>query len=167
MRAAVCVILALSIVGGCSGGARREHARESLKSIADAEKVTLYSLDFRTDQEPGDAGRFHGYPVLGSIDVSDASRRGAIVAAMSDGIERFRGESGHNCFWPRHGIRAERGGKATDYVICFECAQIEVYDANGSKIHSMLTTKQPQPTLDRPLKAAGIALAPALNSFRH
>jgi hypothetical protein len=159
-RIAACGCLFILILWGCSGASRAKLAQASLRSIAEADKVVLYSIDFRPDRHPAETERFHNYPVLGRIGLTEAGVRRTVLAALKDGIARCRLEIGYDCFWPRHGIRAERGGKATDYVICFECAQIYVYDDKGARVDYMLTTNEPQQTLDRLLTAAGMPLAP-------
>jgi hypothetical protein len=156
-----CGCLSILVLGGCSGASSAKLAEASLRSIAAADEVVLYSIDFRPDRYPERTERFHDFPVLGSLRLTEAGVRGTVLAALKNGIARCRLESGYDCFWPRHGIRAERGGKATDYVICFECAQIYVYDGNGTQIDYVLTTGEPQQTLDRLLTADGIPLAPA------
>lgn len=164
-----CWSLLLLAVGGCGNTAQngREAVTsgriktESLRSIAEAEKITLYSIDgVRPDRHPEGTELFHKFPVLGKTNVSETNDRSLILAAIRRGIENCRLEVGANCFWPRHGIRAERGGELVDYVICFECAQIYVYDGGGTMIDCLLTTGEPQSILDRHLAAAGIELAP-------
>ena len=62
------------------------------------------------------------------------------------------------CFIPRHGIRMTSGRDTVDLVICFECLSVNVY-VNDKREKGFLTTRDPQPTFDAVLKAAGVKLA--------
>jgi hypothetical protein len=143
----------------CSRGLN-ESEKQTLHTIEAADRVTLYSVDIDTKLRPEVTERFQGFPILGTLDISEIGPRREVLDAIQDGIRRCRMESGYDCFWPRHGIRAERAGRATDFVICFECAQIYVYNSQGSRVAYFLTTKDPQPMLDKRLTAAGVPLAP-------
>jgi len=78
---------------------------------------------------------------------------GALLKAMEGDIQPAK------CFDPRHGIRATHEGKTVELVICFQCAQFNVYvGADGEGKH-LLIGKGPEPALDKVLKDAGIPKA--------
>ena len=57
------------------------------------------------------------------------------------------------CFNPRHGIRVTRNEKEADFVICFECAQVEVFGENYGRF---LIANSAQPLFDSVLRISGI-----------
>src|SRR5689334_1966387 len=71
------------------------------------DQLTLYSIDGRDPdrrQHLGSNEDYHGYPVLGKLEVADAAQRRQIMRALNEGITGSNGTS-NKCFWPRHGIR--------------------------------------------------------------
>lgn len=128
---------------------------------ASADRFTLYSIDGNVapsaENAPDDAPHFHGYPILGKVDLDSASDRRALVDALYDGIAASDGTAAA-CFIPRHAIRVVEGDHVTDYVICFECLAIEIY-AGGQQTNEQ-TTAAPRPVFNRYLEQAAIPLAP-------
>jgi hypothetical protein len=148
--------LLMAAVAGCG----RELAASARVEVPD--RLTLYSVDGR-DLDPGAkkpaAGEeFHGFPVLGKVVIEDPVRRKALIDAFNDGIARSDGTMA-KCFWPRHGIRAEKGGMTVDYVICFECLQFATH--RGDRHEGTAITRSPLARFDEELKRAGIPLAPS------
>lgn len=130
-------------------------------AILDADTLTLYSLNGNihpgTKEHPGNSAEtFHDWVVLGKTDVDHLDDQKKLRKALESGIENNRGTVA-GCFIPRHGIRAIKGTVITDYVICFECMQIQVH--KEGKISSVLTTAQPQPVFDAYLKKKNVPLA--------
>jgi hypothetical protein len=125
--------------------------------LAKADQVELYSLDPVNPVKKGEKG-FHDWKVLGKTALKrDARKR--VLAALEKGIAESKGEAA-KCFQPRHGIRATDKGKTVDLVICFECLQVYVYyDKTEKRDQIVLTTRSPEPTLDKALKDAGVRLA--------
>lgn len=145
-------LIAAAAVAGCS--------RDRVAGLGTPQELTLYSLDGR-DFEPGEgpksAEQFHCYPVLGKVEVEDADRRKAIVAALKAGVARSDGFMA-KCFWPRHGIRTVEDGNIVDFVICFECLQLHTHA--GSSTKTVAVSREPQAVLNDALTAAGVPLAP-------
>ena len=130
--------------------------------IWDADTITLYSID--GNKQPGSPGYpggaaelFHGWPVLGKANVDQVDDQKKLREALNRGIEGNDGMVA-GCFIPRHGIRSVKGPHTTDYVICFECMQIEVHE-NG-KVSQLLTTASPRKTFDDFFKKMNVPLAP-------
>lgn len=152
----LCVASAVWIVAGCG--------REPAAPPADPDRLVLYSIDGRsvdpeTRQRIKTDEEFHGFPVLGKVEIDKASDRKAIVNAVHEGIAQSNGMKAR-CFVPRHGLRVETNDNAIDYVICFECLQIDTY-ANGERTNKP-TTSAPQAMLNQYLKAANVPLAPGM-----
>jgi len=121
------------------------------------DSMTVYSLDGTYHRQKGQkppAETFHGYPVLGKVDIA-AKDRTAILAAVKKGIAQSDGKE-NNCFWPRHGLRLKQEGKTIEYLICFECLQLEEF-IDGGQAHKP-TTRSPAPVLDAQLERAGVPL---------
>lgn len=108
---------------------------------------------------------FRGYPVYGSIKVSDKAKRSLMVDALQLGVilyqrerDRYPGQHlEHGCFDPRHAIRTNVDGHTIEAVICFQCSQIVVYGAHTSVF---LTKNRAESLLDELLRSGGIELAP-------
>jgi hypothetical protein len=147
-------LLVAAVMVGCG--------RDPVLGLGVPEQLYLYSLDgryFEPGQEPKTAEKFHGVPVLGKVEITDPEKRREIVAALKDGVARSDGKTA-GCFWPRHGLRVVEKGQTLDYVICFECLQLEVH-AGGSK-KTKPTTWAPQAVFNKHLKEAGLPLAPGM-----
>lgn len=155
------VLLRLSVLGlaaGLSGcGSDPEVDPDQVR------RVTLYALD-PVPSPPGEGdgapppASFHGYPVLGYLQVERADRVAELIDAFNDGVAW--GGTLVDCFWPRHGLRVERiGGEVVDYVICFECLQFVSHQGEASV--SGTVDRSPQPVFDAFLRSAGVPTAPS------
>ena len=102
------------------------------------------------------AERFHDYKILGRTSIEDAASRKQLNEALRAGAKENTGMVAM-CFNPRHGIHVVRDGKSMDFVICFECMQVAVYE-NDKRIEGFLVTGSPQPIFDDVLTKAGVPL---------
>ena len=132
-------------------------------SLENPEKLILYSLDFREEYMdegfPQTEDMFRGIPVMGKIEVKDARKRKEIIAAINAGTAESDGDMA-KCFYPRHAIRATENGREVEYLICFECMQLQVY-LNGFRQPAMVpTTRGPQSVVNRHLKDANVPISP-------
>lgn len=148
----VSLTLLAALVVGCG--------QDSIRDLNSPDSLTLYSIDgndYRPGEEPKTNESFHGYPVLGKVEVKDPENREAIIAALRKGIADSDGTMA-KCFWPRHAIRTSENGKTTDYVVCFECLQLRIHADNATTIEA--TTDAPQPFFNKHLQDADVPLAP-------
>ncbi|HZF10878.1 MAG TPA: hypothetical protein VFE33_18980 [Thermoanaerobaculia bacterium] len=139
----------------------RKAASEIEKDLSSATKVELLSLysgesDGPLSEEESKV-RFHGYPVLGALDITNRPERAAIVHELAKDIGRSPLKL-MACFYPRHGIRARLpGGKTLGLVICFECSSVDRY--KGGKILQLnIDDDKPQDLLNSILRKAGIRI---------
>ena len=99
------------------------------------EELVIYALDpLPVSAEEADPTTpvFHGYRVLGSAVLSRNRDRHKLVDLLWKGIAADDGQRAA-CFNPRHGIRAVKGQKWADWVICFECFSLHVIDEKGEQ----------------------------------
>jgi hypothetical protein len=123
--------------------------------LEQADEFELFSLDPRPPRKPA-KGTFHGYKILGSTEVQDTSTRRRLVTALERGIAENEGIM-MACFNPRHGIHVTRAKEHADFVICFECDQIQI---SGAASGEVLTTGSPQPIFNQVLRDAKVPLRP-------
>ena len=124
MQLALAAILGLTVVSSAEGK-KNELPADARAILEKAESFELYSLDPDPAGKKRKAkGELHGWWVLGKTIVKEADARQKIRAALLKGVADSTGRR-HECFEPRHGLKASRGSKTVDLVICFECLQIE------------------------------------------
>jgi hypothetical protein len=151
-------LLALS-TAGCGPGSDLQNPEEMILFSIDGRSVESQPGHRRGDGVPTAVGEFHGYPVLGKVEITDLEKRKQIVAALKEG-RASKGEQA-KCFWPRHAVRAVEKGHTVEYIICFQCGGCEVYtDGKRSGGGSLSFGRSVRPSFDRPLKDAGIPIAP-------
>jgi hypothetical protein len=146
----------------CAGLLSTVGCRGSVHHLVTPESLTLLSIDGLRDPEPeasGDERMFHGYPVLGRLEIKDPAELKVIVDALISATQDATSTHVAGCFWPRHGIRAIENGKTFEFIICFECSGFSEY-INGKPVRGGPVTKNVQATFDEHLVAAGIPLAP-------
>jgi hypothetical protein len=158
-------LLVVGLIAGCSTlAAENEPPAPVRKALENPDSFVLYSLDPKSEGEGNDAAEaddslFHGYPVLGKIEIEDAAERKKLENAFLRGVAESDGTVA-GCFIPRHGIRVTQGKSTIDLVICFQCLSTTVY-IDGERSQGFLLTKSPQPVFDAVLRSANIPLAKA------
>ncbi len=106
---------------------------------------------------PSEGEIFHGYRVLGQIELSSAGERRQLLEAIYRGIHESEGMAAA-CFNPRHGIHAVRAQDTVDLVICFECLSMQVYGPSGRD--SVLTHSSVEPSVSAIYRSNGLKIAP-------
>jgi hypothetical protein len=149
------MIFALTVVVSLAAcGIRNAIPAPAEAILEQADHFELLSLDPQLQLSP-QGGDFHGYRILGSAVITDTETRKKLVFAFKKAIaENFGVEAA--CFNPRHGIRVTRNGKEADFVICFQCAQVEVY---GDVQSHILISNSAQQLFDRVLVSQGVPVA--------
>jgi hypothetical protein len=122
--------------------------------LDEADSIELISIDPRERPAKADDS-FHGWKALGRAAVRDVADRRATVASLKQAIGETDNVSG--CFEPRHGLRATRGHRSVDLVICFSCRWIEVHF--GGKTSSVCTSDAPKSAFNKALRDLGVRLA--------
>jgi hypothetical protein len=129
--------------------------RSMTDPLRHASDYELYSLN-PTPGAPS-AENFHGWKVLGRTPISDPMIRKKLTDALFASMSESDGFA-VGCFSPRHAIRVIQAGRITDYVICFQCIQVEVFDGANLKA-TFLVSKEPRALFDEVLRGGGIPLA--------
>jgi hypothetical protein len=129
---------------------------DALKALTNAERYELLSLDPQRSETPP-ADEFRGWRVLGRTVIDDAPTRKKLTDALRAGA-REKDIAPAACFEPRHGIRVTKGGRTTDFVICFACSQAQVFEA-GEKRDGFLVSHSPEATFDAVLQEKSVPLA--------
>lgn len=117
----------------------------------------LFSIRPARVEKTEGALHFHGWEVIGRTSIRDEVQRKKLVAAFKSGVEESQG-IGAACFRPRHGIRIAEPGKTTDFIICFECFQVQVV-IDGLPQKAVLVTRTPEPSFNEALKRAKLPLS--------
>ena len=143
---------AVCLATGPAGSADNKLPESARTVLQNATELELYSIDFaHPDKEKTG---FHDLKAVGKTTVKDAEARKKVVSEFLKGMEGKIDPA--RCFNPRHGIRATHDGKTVDLVICFECAQFDLYEPGSDKPTRLLIGKGPEPTLDKVLRDAGV-----------
>lgn len=91
-----------------------------------APKWELFSLDPEVEPDEAKPETFHGWKVLGSVEIKDKSTRQKLLDSLRASVAANPGVVAA-CFSPRHGIRVKQNGEQHDFVICFQCYHIRWY----------------------------------------
>jgi hypothetical protein len=95
-------------------------------------KLFLYSLDphdvsrFEGKLPENSAKSFHWMPILGSVEIIPLQEKTNLLGALAQGVRENSGEAAM-CFDPRHGLRVVTKSSTNDFVICFECLQVQSF----------------------------------------
>lgn len=154
-----CAMLFGLSIGCTTQGNRPNHPTVS-NLLQNSENLTLYSLE----PEPAAAlaatnqtqSLFHGYKVLGKLEISSPEQRSNLIAALQKGMSENTNLSGL-CFNPRHGIQARTSNDIVDLVICFECLHVRALSMRHGQIWS-LTSQSPAALFNETLEDGGVLL---------
>ncbi|WP_417384005.1 hypothetical protein [Gimesia sp.] len=99
---------------------------DAAAALKEAPEWELFSLNPCIEEDPDDASRFHGWKILGSTRITDATTRQQLLQSLEESVAANPGIVAA-CFSPRHGIRVKYKEQQHDFVICFECYQARWY----------------------------------------
>lgn len=127
---------------------------DSRDVLEHSDQFILYSIEpyLIIDEK----GTFHGYHIFGQTQIADQKERAKLIAYLYDGLtDEHIFMAG--CFTPHHAIRAIRGKKIVDLVICFSCSGIDIY--YGQQQGHTNVGNAPQPYFDSVLTNAAVPLS--------
>lgn len=143
-------------LAGCRGPVETAFPGDAHWILKVPDQLELMTLD--PDLERFDAKNavaMHGYPILGTTRISDSATRDQLIKGLFGSLQPEGPRSA--CFNPRHAIRAMRGGKTVDVVICFECHLIWVY--SGTRLTATTINDSAQATYEKVAEQAGLPAA--------
>jgi hypothetical protein len=121
--------------------------------IEHADSLTVYLLHPAPRPRAG-GPTFHGYPVLGRVEVDDSAIAG-VVERLRKGL--YGRSSPKRCWIPHHGVRASAGRQSVDLVLCFMCEVMQHFTGPRSKNFVWgQVGKAPKALLNRVLRKAGV-----------
>src|SRR5262245_47917327 len=141
---------------------RRGAAIAGLKS---PESLALLAIDGAEDVEAKytqavAAGEevFHQYAVLGKVEITDATERAEIVAALQQAAIAAGAQPPGKGFRPRHALIARENGQTIELAISFECRTYHRYGRQRDDYSAI--SRSAEQILTRHLTDAGISMAP-------
>ena len=96
-------------------------------ALSSPSKVILYSLTPAGNDWKG-VNSFHGYRVLGKV-MLEGEEAFQVSNEFKQAVFRADG-SVASCFDPRHGLQVADKTHTFDFVLCYECRQMEIYEDN-------------------------------------
>lgn len=136
------------------------------------QEMTLISVDGIFDerrvvefQNLKEEEKFHGFPILGTVEITDRRDRKAIISSITTGINE--GDMVASCFWPRHGLRIVTADATYDYNICFYCSSYHIHvNAGMTPDKAGPISSSPQEFLNTFFQQAGVPIAPSLEEIQ-
>jgi hypothetical protein len=159
----IAVILAAILFAIATQASAAEGKDEIAHAVSNAKSVAILSL------EPGQNGSrdldgacagycYFGWPVLGQAAASSGSAK-TILRDLSAWAAAPEPDAVAACFNPRHGVRVLANGHTYDFVVCFECAQAQVFKDSAAHPIAHFYYNASQESWDKLLSSAGVPLA--------
>ena len=92
---------------------------------------TLQVLSLDPTNGAIDPKGFHRWPVVGEVLIGDTDRKPFVDAVIRGA--KPQSEASPCEIAPRHGIRASSKEGTVDFVICFECGEVQVFYSQGGE----------------------------------
>lgn len=102
--------------------------------LSKSEHIEIFRLVPDLVEKPDkkdEAKLFRKYQITATVSVKNDEDRKAVAAYLGKALHWNKLREAL-CFNPRHGVRATTGKETFDFLICFECCRVSVY--NGEKI---------------------------------
>ena len=118
------------------------------------DRMTLFTLNpvqVADGKLSPEAERLRNYGVLGKAEITDPTIRRRLVEAVYEGL-KADGAGPANCFFPRHGLRFEKGEQTIEVLICFECTWVYVYPDGAENETRLLFSAGVKPVFDSVIK---------------
>ena len=135
---------------------------EAVESLGKGAEFVLYSLDpgpitFLPTPRLKAGESLDGFKILGRLALTDPKSRAIAVSAFTEAIQAADIHFIAMCFRPRHALRVTANGKVFDFIICYECGRLKLFQ-DGVLVGAIGIPSAPEP-LNKLLSAAGIPLA--------
>ena len=155
------LILGLVMLCLMSAGATGSSGKSSI-SLESIKKFELFSITPRLNlgaAAQDESKTFHGYPVLGRREIENKPATREIVSSLNGDLHPHKANL---ClFSPRHALRIFYKESQADFLICYECGDVEKFNGNDDKSPEWFSVDKPsKDVLNRYLSEAKIPLAP-------
>jgi hypothetical protein len=134
--------------------------RYELLSLCSVGPLTLPDGTLQPQTRPADpttkAVYSHGFLVLGGVTLTDAKARQRVNGALRDSMRDWPQVFAGCGFQPRHAIRAVRGGKTVELLICFHCGDMEALVNGVRERGQFYVDHATPPAFQDVLKAANV-----------
>jgi hypothetical protein len=108
---------------------RKETIAEFVKVLTTAERIDLFRINPKGIPEGTKEKKkeFHGYELLAEAPVASDEKRKEVAGFLGKTLHwnELRKAA---CFNPRHGLRAVSGKQTWDFLICFECNRVRIFE---------------------------------------
>jgi hypothetical protein len=145
------LMLCTTLVGAAESD---QSKRIPLENIQKVELISVTpELDPSNILKPDESKTFHGFPVLGRREIENRSAIKEIIGALNGSL---RPHISNLClFSPRHALKIFYKDSEMDYLICYQCGDVEKFHGNDDKNPEWLSIeKSSKAVLDRFLTEA-------------
>jgi hypothetical protein len=155
IRAALVAFLLLgTIAHRCEARSRNRLPPSAAQALSAFNTVILYSLEPEEEADASDP-RLHYFKILGETELN-RKRTATAIEAFKRAISNWDGIIAY-CFNPRQAIRVAARGHTYDFLLCYECHQLYVYE--DDKLLRVLGAAGSPEVLDNLLTAVALPLA--------
>ena len=148
MKRTILIIISISVLLGCGyfvfykiNASKKLAAQEKKltqvseeiwKCLSQPKEMVLYSLDPDNEDIKNTEKNviFHNFKVLGSLKVESPEIQAKIVNEIKSAVSEI-GRDFAKCFWPRHGVSVTDGNNVYDFVICYHCHTLYLYQGDA------------------------------------
>jgi hypothetical protein len=152
------LILTLLLLGFAAraSAARPRLPEKVFRALDSPSEIILFSLHPDPHAAHWFTHTFHDYRILGQVPIISAIQRRQVAGLVKHAAQTYVGDT--KCiFSPRHGVHLRSGSETYDFVICFECLQMEIY--SGDQRLAFLSVAGSPDTLNYILRSAHVRIA--------
>lgn len=129
---------------------RKQFIAEMAKHLDKADRIDLFRLNPTRPPEENKQGKkeFHGYEILSEVR--------ALAKEQRQEAAGFLGKTLHwndlrmaLCFNPRHGMRLMSGKQTLDFLICFECNRVRIFDGDEQLAEIAMAFTDPKNPIEK------------------
>ncbi|MFT3807095.1 hypothetical protein [Arenimonas sp.] len=149
-------LLWLAMSAPAHAGDKNELPAQVAAVLRTATVVQIYSLEpVPMPNRPSSGERWYGYEVLGKT-MLDADSSKLAIEAFEKAVANWDGMIA-GCFDPRHALRIEAEGHTWDFLLCYDCHQLEVF-RDGKHLDGVGAAGSPE-ALNELMLAKGLVLS--------
>jgi len=137
------IISILMVLASCQSAFYRDNKLpvDAANALRGAKHITLYSLESRSPKDSKMDKNYYGYKLLGKVDL-DGELAQKAAYAFADAVKDWDGAIAA-CFEPHHAMTLVANDHTYDFVLCYSCHQIYVYE-DGKHIAGLGAAGSPE-----------------------